>query len=89
METDFKYDVAFSFLAMDEQLAVQINDLLSDRFATFLYSERQREVAGTDGAETFTRVFQDEARVVVVLYRSGWGESPWTRIEATAIRNRA
>jgi len=24
-----------------------------------------------------------------VLYRKGWGESPWTRIEQTAIRNRA
>jgi hypothetical protein len=37
----------------------------------------------------FGSVFGEKARVVVVLYRNGWGETPWTRIEETAIRNRA
>jgi hypothetical protein len=43
----YKYEVAFSFLAQDEALATGLNDLLQDRLATFLYSERQKEIAGT------------------------------------------
>jgi hypothetical protein len=89
MPLDFKYDVAFSFVKDDEGLASRLNSLLSHRLQTFLYSERQKELAGTDGEETFNRVFGTEARIVVVLYRAGWGGTPWTRIEATAIRNRA
>jgi hypothetical protein len=85
----FKYDVAFSFLAEDEELAIQINDLLQDRITTFIYSRKQEEIAGRDGEETFNRVFGSEARIVFVLYREGWGKTPWTRIEESAIRNRA
>jgi hypothetical protein len=55
----------------------------------FLYSRQQEAVAGTDGEQTFNRVFGEEARIVVVLYRAGWGQTPFTRIEETAIRNRA
>lgn len=86
---EYSYDVAFSFLAADEQLATALNDLLQDRLKTFLYSKRQAEIAGTDGEEKFNDVFGKQARLVVVLYRNGWGESSWTRIEETAIRNRA
>lgn len=85
----YKYDVAFSFLAQDEGLALQLNDLLQDRLRTFIYSERQKELAGTDGEKAFNVVFGKESRLVVVLYRKGWGETPWTRIEETAIRDRA
>lgn len=89
MNTDsYKYDVAFSFLAEDESLATELNDLLQDRLKTFLYSKCQGDIAATDGEQTFNKVFGEEARVVVVLYRTGWGESPWTRIEQTAIHNR-
>ena len=86
--TNYKYDVAFSFLKDDEALAIQLNEILKERLNTFLYSERQKEVAGTDGEVTFNRVFGKEARIVVVLYRPNWGKTPWTRIEETAIRNR-
>jgi hypothetical protein len=85
----YKYDVAFSFLAQDESLATELNDLLQDRFSTFLYSKKQGEIAGTDGEKTFNTVFGEDARLVVVLYRVGWGQTAWTRIEETAIRNRA
>ena len=85
----FDYDIAFSFLAEDEPLATQLNDLLQDRLKTFLYSKRQGEIAGTDGEKSFNSVFSDKSRLVAVLYRAGWGKSPWTRIEETAIRNRA
>lgn len=84
----YKYDVAFSFLSEDEPLAAHLNDLLQDRLKTFLYSKRQGEIAGGDGEEIFNRVFGEQARLVVVLYRKGWGEASWTRIEQTAIRRR-
>lgn len=88
-QDSYEYDVAFSFLFQDEALATEINDLLQDRLKTFLYSKKQEELAGTDGEENFNRVFGEESRIVVVLYRSGWGKTSWTRIEETAIRNRA
>jgi hypothetical protein len=84
----FKYDVAFSFLTQDEPLATRLNDLLAGRLNTFLYARQQETIAGTDGEQTFNRVFGDEARLVVVLYRAGWGETRFTRFEQTAIRNR-
>jgi hypothetical protein len=89
VETDIKFDVAFSFVARDEQLATEINDLLQDRLSTFLYSTQQEGLAGTDGEQTFSEVFGKQARVVVVLYRKEWGQTRWTRIEETAIRGRA
>jgi len=87
-KSDFKYDVAFSFLQEDEALAVELNNRLKSRLRTFIYTERQKEIAGTDGEQTFNRVFGQETRFVVVLHRSKWGSTRWTRIEETAIRNR-
>ena len=89
MTADYEYDVAFSFHSLDEGLATQLNDLLQDRFKTFLYSKRQEVLAGSDGEETFNAVFGEKARCTVVFYRKEWGETPFTRIEQTAIRNRA
>ena len=85
----FEYDVAFSFLADDESLAVQIADELRDRYQVFLYSERQKELSGRDGVEQFSEVFREKARVCVVLFREGWGKTKWTRVEETAIKDRA
>lgn len=85
----YKYDVAFSFLGSDENLATELCDKLKDRFDIFLYSKKQEELAGKDGEQKFNSVFESEARIVVVLFRKEWGETPWTRIEQTAIRNRA
>lgn len=85
----YKYDVALSFLVQDEPLATQLANILEERHRVFLYSRQQEQLAGTDGEKTFNEVFATQARMVVVLYRQGWGESPWTRIEETAIRNRA
>jgi hypothetical protein len=85
----FQYDIAFSFTKEDEGVATQLNDLLQDRYPTFLYSKAQERLAGTDGEETFSAVFKEQARSVAVLLRAEWGSTPWTRIEQTAIRNRA
>lgn len=85
---EFEYDVAFSFLAQDEELALALADKLRERFRCFVFSREQEGLAGTDGEAEFNRIFGDAARLVVVLYRNGWGQTNWTRIEETAIRNR-
>jgi hypothetical protein len=87
--TKYKYDVAFSFLAEDEPIVDKINTLVKGRLRTFMYFERQADIAGKDGEETFNQVFGSDARIVIVLYRENWGQTHWTRIEETAIRNRA
>lgn len=86
---EFEYDVAFSFHQMDEGLAQQLSDRLSDRFRTFIYSEHQKVLAGRDGEQAFSEVYAKKARVVVVFCRQEWGGTPFTRIEETAIRGRA
>jgi len=88
-KTEYRYEVGLSFLKQDETIAYDLNDYIQDRFSTFIYSKKQEELDGTDGEMEFNKVFYIECRVVVVLYRDGWGETPWTRIEETAIKNRA
>ena len=84
----YKYDIAFSFLQRDEELAFKISNELSARLTTFIYSEKQKELAGRDGEILFNKIFGNESHVVIVFYRPDWGNTPWTRIEQTAIRNR-
>lgn len=90
MVDNYKYDVAFSFLQEDEQLALDIADRIQDRVSVnvFVYSERQDELAGTDGVDTFSRIFGEESRVVIVLHHKAWGQTRWTRVEENAIRMR-
>lgn len=85
----YQYDVAFSFVAQDEPLTTELADQFEGRLKVFLYSRKQEQLAGTDGEKSFNAVFSEQSRLVVVLYRDGWGQTPWTRIEETAIRNRA
>jgi hypothetical protein len=84
-----KYDVAISFLSKDEPLALQLEARLSEGFTVFVYSKRQEELAGTDGLEAFRQTFRTDSRTVVVLYRAGWGDTRWTRVEEAAIKDRA
>lgn len=88
MADTYEYDVAVSFLHKDEGVALQIHSRLSPQFSVFVYSKRQEELAGTDGLESFRVAFREKTRLVVVLYRKGWGETPWTRVEQTAITDR-
>ena len=88
-QKEYIYEVGFSFLKQDEAIAYDLNDHIQDRLSTFIYSKKQEELGGTDGEKKFNTVFYEECRVVVVLYRDGWGETPWTRIEEAAIKNRA
>lgn len=89
MSDSFKYDAAFSFIQRDQQLALQIADRIRDRMSVFVYSERQEVFAGADGMDQHSRIYRDESRVVVVLHRKEWGQTDWTRVEETVIRDRA
>jgi len=85
---NYEYDVAISCLSRDEGLARELRDDLSPSLRVFLYTHRQQEIAGTDGLVTFRNTFRAISRLVVVLYRAGWGDTPWTRVEAEAITDR-
>ena len=87
-EQVYKYDVAFTFLDRDEPIARQLSDSFEGRLSTFVFSERQAELGGKDGVDALCRVFKTEARIVVILYREGWGQTPWTGIEENAIKDR-
>jgi hypothetical protein len=84
----YKYDVAISFLSRDEQAAQALYDSLSPNFEVFFYPRNQEELAGTDGIDSLRQAFRNESRVVTVLYRDGWGQTPWTRVEEDGIKDR-
>ncbi|HRH10040.1 MAG TPA: hypothetical protein PLU73_00920 [Bacteroidia bacterium] len=88
MTNNFNYDVAFSFTADKEYIAEKLNSLLKNRIKCFIYFERQEELAGSDGEKKFNSIFQFEARIVVIILSKDWGQTKWTKIEETAIRNR-
>lgn len=81
-------DVAISFKSEDANLASDIRSRLGKSLDTFVYTEKQEELAGTNGLETLRKVFRHRAKLVVILFRSGWGETPWTRVEMEAITDR-
>jgi hypothetical protein len=87
-EQKFEYDIAFSFAQKDEVLAYSIYMLLKDRLKCFIYSEEQKKLAGTDGETTFNQVFSKDSRIVVIFHSQDWGNTKWTRIEETAIKNK-
>lgn len=87
--SSYRYDVAFSFLAKDVHLAEQLANDLQPALSTFVYSRRKEELLGGDGMDQFAAVFGGEARLAVILYRDGWGRTPWTAFEETHIKSRA
>jgi hypothetical protein len=86
--TEPEYDVAISFLFPDQRIAHALNDELeASGLNVFFFPRKQEELAGTSGMETMRAPFMD-ARVNVVLFRKPWGETPWTRVEDSAISER-
>jgi hypothetical protein len=83
---EFQFDVAISFLASDAKIAEAIHQRLSPTLKVFFFPRNQEELAGTDGMVSMRETFRANARIIVVLYRRGWGDTPWTRIEQTAIQ---
>lgn len=87
--TKFKFDIAFSLLHPDLDYAKSLFDVLDQyKLNTFLYVHNQKDLAANNGINVFSKVFKNESRIVVLLYRHGYGETPWTRIEHTAIQER-
>jgi hypothetical protein len=89
--TNTEFDVAVSLLGQDEPFARDLVEKIGRfvRGEVFLYSRRKEELAvAGDLVERFTKVFRDEARVVVIIYRSEWGQTPFTSIEHDAIKAR-
>jgi hypothetical protein len=85
---DFKYDLAFSLLAQDEEVVREIVRLLPAAMTTFFFPDRQRELSGKDGLDEFSSPFGLESRAVAIMHRKGWGATRWTAIEAEAIKSR-
>lgn len=86
---DKRYDAAISFLHQDEPLANRLYEqLMADGMSAFVYSKAQEQIAGRDGLEEFRQAFRRDCRLIIVLYRDGWGQTRWTRIEETAIKER-
>jgi hypothetical protein len=82
------YDAAISFLFPDLGTAQAVHDELTNSgLNVFFFPRRQEELAGTNGMESMRTPFLG-ARVNVVLFRNPWGETPWTRVEDTAISER-
>jgi hypothetical protein len=82
------YDVAISFVFRDQSTAQALHDeLVASGLEVFFFPRRQEELAGTNGMESMRAPFLG-ARVNVVLFREPWGQTPWTRVEDTAISER-
>jgi hypothetical protein len=84
---DFKYDVAISFLVQDVSIATAQYDKLSLSLKVFFFPRNQEDLACTDGLESMRTPFLEESRLKVVIYRERWGNTPWTGVEAAAIRD--
>jgi hypothetical protein len=85
---NYKYDIAFAFLEKDEALVNQINDLLKDKFKTFIYSKKQEFKDDLEREMLLLDVFKKQSRYVVLLYGNKWGTTPYTAIEEKAVRTR-
>ncbi|MFA5012578.1 MAG: hypothetical protein WC644_11580 [Ignavibacteria bacterium] len=85
---EYKYDVAFSLEKDDKEIARQINDLIKNKFSTFVYFENKESIASEDGLNLFYNVFNNQSKIVVVLFSEKWGKTDWTTKEEIAIRDR-
>jgi hypothetical protein len=83
-----RWDVALSFAAADEALALQLKNLLEPQYSVFVYSKAQEELVGRDGIEAFRTVFLERSELIVVLFADPWGTTPWTIVEQDAIQER-
>jgi hypothetical protein len=85
----FKFDIAISLLKEDLSYAQSLFEVFNQyELKTFLYPHNQSEIANNNGIDVFTKTFRDDARVVVLLYRQGYGDTYYTRIEHSAIQER-
>lgn len=81
-----KYDVAISFLVQDISLAAELNAKLAKSLSVFFFPHSQEELAGTDGMVSMREPFYRNSRLNVIMYRERWGNTPWTAVEAEAVK---
>jgi hypothetical protein len=86
-ENDEKYDVAISVLVQDVALAQSLYDKLSEGLRVFFFPRSQEDLAGTDGLESMRVAFKNDSLLNVVLYPERWGNTPWTAVEAAAVKD--
>jgi hypothetical protein len=83
------WDVAISFASQDESVAIALRDALSPAYRVFVHPKAEEHLAGRDGVEAFRTVFRERATLIVILFGSSWGETPFTRVEKIAIEEYA
>lgn len=88
MNHDYKYDIAFSLCKQDVQFARDLIAQLNPCIKVFFYENNQEELIAQSGPEAFGRIFNNEARIVVILSRTEWSETYYTDIERNAIIDR-
>lgn len=81
-------DVAFSLLAQDQGIAEQLSDRLREKLRVFLWTEAQKDMAGKNGVALLNELYERRAQLVVVLYRKGYAETRFTRLEESAITSK-
>lgn len=87
-ENKCKYDVAFSLCKQDVDFVKKIIAYLNPSLKVFFYEHNQEELISKSGPESFGKIFKEEARIVVIVYRNDWSESFYTEIEKNAIIDR-
>jgi hypothetical protein len=65
-----------------------LSDEVAETNESFVFPRKQEELVGRDGVEELKLRYGVEARVVVVLDRNRWGQTPWTGVEKEAIADR-
>jgi hypothetical protein len=82
-----EYDVAISFLSSDQLLAAELAGRLQESLKVFFFPKAQTQLAGTDGLESMRAPFATGSLVNVILFRAEWGNTDWTRLEESAIKD--
>jgi len=55
---NYDHDVAFSFLTVDERIAIDLNERLKPVLRTFLYTEYRKDLLGAGGYEKYPRLIR-------------------------------
>jgi len=53
-----------------------------------VFTKNQRELIGRNGVEAFLEIFRRDARLAVILFRAGYGETEYTDLEVRGIQDR-
>ena len=79
------WDVAVSFASKDEAVAIALREALEPPYRVFVHSKAQEHLSNQESVEAFRTVFRERATLIVVLFGSPWGETPFTKVERMAI----